>query len=320
MLTGLDHVIIGVHDLYEAWQAFQQLGLAVSGGGNHPSGGTANRIIVIEETYLELIAVREPAEAQQSMLDRLALGEGLLNFVLASNDMQADSQAIRERGIAVLGPDAGELRVGDGRSRGWSRTNVERPDLTQHYPFLIQHDSSGDERRFRLAGWQTPPLHPLGVSKVLSVTLAVDDLGEATQRFQRIYGLDPSPTFTGEPDGWEAMLTAFRLGDSGQSFELAVPLPFAGEAQDEAIDLLTEPGALARHLSLYGESLCRVTLGVRDLAASRRFLDEHSITYTYRDEPRACLWIHPQQACGATLLLYEHDPERVISAGGQPEE
>src|SRR5215469_1372626 len=130
MLTAIDHIIIGVNDLERATTVFsQQLGLAVSGGGIHPSGGTANRIIVIGDTYLELIAVRTPAEAQQSMLDRLAIREGYLNFVLASNDIEADSQAMADRGVSIIGPDPGSLRAAGGRTRGWSRTNIERPDL-----------------------------------------------------------------------------------------------------------------------------------------------------------------------------------------------
>src|SRR5690242_3457108 len=150
-LWGLDHIIIGVNNLGEATRTFQEdLGLAVSGGGIHPTGGTANRIIVIGDTYLELITVRDRAEAQQSMLDRLAKGDGYLNFVLASNDISADSQAMVKRGISIIGPNAGELCSANDRRRGWIRTDVERPDLTQHYPFLIQHDSSGEERRRRL--------------------------------------------------------------------------------------------------------------------------------------------------------------------------
>ena len=97
MLTGIDHIIIGVNDLEQAANVFQQdLGLAVSGGGIHPTGGTANRIIVIGDTYLELITISNPSEAQQSMLDRLAKGDGYLNFVLASNNIHADSQAMIE--------------------------------------------------------------------------------------------------------------------------------------------------------------------------------------------------------------------------------
>src|SRR6266705_3869670 len=105
MLTTIDHIIIGVHNLEKAATQFtQKLGLAVSGGGIHPTGGTANRIIVIGDTYLELIAVRTPAEAQESMLGRLAKGQGYLNFVLTSNDIEADSAAMARRGVSILGP------------------------------------------------------------------------------------------------------------------------------------------------------------------------------------------------------------------------
>src|SRR5215471_2834703 len=309
MLTEIDHIIIGVNDLKRAKQVFsQKLGLAVSGGGIHPSGGTANRIIVIADTYLELIAVRTPAEAQQSMLDRLAIREGYLNYVLASDDIEADSTAMARRGISVIGPTPGELKAADRRTRGWSRTNIERPDLAQRYPFLIQHDSAGEERRFRLAGWSTPPEHPLGVAQVLSTTIAVADLTEATQRFHHIYGLQPSEAFTGEADGWDAMLVSFPLGgnDQGQCFELATPLALSSEVDQEVdYEHLPGPGALARHLHQFGESLCRIILAVQNLDTARGYLDEQGVTYTYRSVIHPVVWIHPDYACGASIVLHE---------------
>jgi hypothetical protein len=309
MLTAIDHIIIGVNNLEQAATLFgQKLGLAVSGGGIHPTGGTANRIIVIGETYLELIAIHAPSEAQQSMLDRLAIHEGYLNFVLASTDIEADSKAMTNRGIPILGPASGSLKAADGRTRGWSRTNIERPDLAQHYPFVIQHDSSGEERRFRLAGWTTPPQHPLGATQVRCATIAVADLAEAAQRFQHIYGLQPTESFTGEADGWDALLVAFPLGgnDQGQCIELAEPLPLSAEADQEVeYDHLPEPGALARHLQRFGESLCRMTLAVENLDASRSYLDEHQVTYTYREITHPVVWIHPDYACGASIVLHQ---------------
>ncbi len=309
MLTAIDHIIIGVNNLEQATTLFtQKLGLAVSGGGIHPTGGTANRIIVIGDTYLELIAVHTPAEAQESMLGRLAIREGYLNFVLATNDIKADSRTMANRGVSIIGPAPGSLRAADGRTRGWSRTTIERPDLAQRYPFIIQHDSIGEERRFRLAGWATPPEHPLGVTQVRSATIAVADLAEATQRFQHIYGLEPSETFTGEADGWDAMLVSFPLGgnDQGQSFELAEPLPLSAE-EDQEVDYehLPEPGALARYLQQFGESLCRITLAVQNLDASRRYLDEQEVTYTYRNMAHPVVWIHPDYACGASIVLHQ---------------
>ncbi len=305
MLVGLDHIIIGVNDLAGAEKVFsQQLGLAVSGGGIHPSGGTANRVIVIGDTYIELITVRAPEEAQQSLLDRLAKGDGYLNFVLASNDIEADSAAMRQRGVPIIGPVAGQLKSPDGHTRGWQRADIEHPELAQHYPFIIQHDSTGEERRFRLAGWRQPPEHPLGAVKVLNATIAAKDLKEAAARFQHIYGLEPSEPFSGDADGWEALLVAFSLGDSGQSFELAEPLPLS-EGTVLETPLLPEPGSLDAYLQTYGESLCRITIAVEDIAASCRFLDEHGVTYTYQDEPHPVLWIHSYHACGAAITLHE---------------
>lgn len=305
MLTALDHIIIGVNKLEQATKTFsERLGLIASGGGIHAAGGTANRIIVIGDTYLELITVRTPTEAQQGMLDRLSKGEGYLNFVLASNDIEADSAALRGRGVPIIGPTPGQLKAPDGRTRGWTRLDIDRPDLAQHYPFLIQHDSADEERRYRLAGWAAPPVHPLGAIKVLSVTIAVEDLEEAATRFQHIYGLHPSAPYSGEADGWEARLVSFSLGeDSGQHFELAAPLPFSTDLI--GTELLPEPGALVRYLQRFGESLCRVTLAVESLAASRRYLDEHGVTYTYLEERRPVLWIHPHQSCEATIMLLE---------------
>jgi hypothetical protein len=175
-------------------------------------------------------------------------------------------------------------------------------------PFLIQHDSTGDERRFRLAGWQTPPEHPLGATKVLSATIAVADLGEAAQRFQHIYGLEPSEVFTGEVDSWDALLVSFLLHESLQSFELATPLPTLVDPVDTSVPL-PEPGALAAYLQRFGESLCRITLAVDNLAASKRYLDTHGVTSIYRDNPRPVLWIQPDQACGAAIVLHEFTPD-----------
>ena len=309
MLTALDHIIIGVSDLEQATITFsEKLGLQPSGSGTHPTGGTANRIIVIGDTYIELLTIRDAAKAQQSMQERLSKGDGYLNFVLASNDLETDSAAIKSRGVSIIGPTSGKLTSADGRSRGWLRTDIERPALTQHYPFLIQHDSTGEKRRKRLAGWTSPPPHALGAVKVLSTTIAVADLKEATQRFQHIYGLQPSSPFTGEADEWEAMLVAFPLNTSGQSFELAEPLPLAS---DEAPDteLLSEPGGLAHYLQTFGESLCRITLAVEDLATARRYLDEHGAIYTYSEpremHPHTVLWISPSSACGTTIVLHE---------------
>ena len=66
------------------------------------------------------------------------------------------------------------------------------------------------------------------------------------------------------------------------------------------------------YLHHFGESLCRMTLAVENLAASRRYLDAHNVTYTYKEQgdyPRPVLWIAPDQACGASIVLHEFTPD-----------
>lgn len=301
MLTGIDHVIIGVNDLEQATAIFsQKIGLTPSGGGKHPTGGTSNRIIVIGDTYLELITMHAPEEAQQSMRERLAQGDGYLNCVFTSNDIAADSEAMRQRHITVIGPGEGKLTAPDGRSRSWTRIDIERRDLTQRHPFIIQHDSAGEERRFKLAGWHTPPEHPLGAVRVISTTIAVPDLIEATARFRRIYDLTSSDVAAGTGQDWNARISAFLLGESGQSIELAMPMDSSmREGQ------FPEPGALEHYLRKFGEGLCRMTLGVKNIAAARHYLDTQKVAYTFYEEPQVELWIHPDQACGAAIVLRE---------------
>jgi catechol 2,3-dioxygenase-like lactoylglutathione lyase family enzyme len=295
MLTSLDHIIIGVHDLDAAAQIFRHdLGLLSSGGGVHPVGGTANRIIVIGDTYLELISIYRPEEAQESLRQRLAKREGYLNFVLSSNDIQADSQAMLARGVALIGPKAGSLRSADGRVRAWMRADIERPDLAQHYPFIIQHDSIGEERRQRLAGWSTPPEHPLGALKIHSVTLAVEDLAEASRRFAHIYGIRSSEPSSAASQGLGAQVVSFALGSSGQSFELAAPA-----LEDKG------PNALRDHLGQFGESVYRMTLLVNDIASARRYLGERAIPFTSIESAQPLLWIDAIHSCGAPIVLRE---------------
>ncbi len=305
MFVGIDHVIIGVSDLERASATFgEKLGLTVSGGGTHPSGGTGNSIIVIADTYLELITIHEPGEAQLSMLARLAKGDGYVNFVLGSNDLKGDSQAMKERGVPIIGPNPGSLQSTNGQIRSWTRVDIERPDMAQSYPFLIQHDSSGDERRFRLAGWQAPPEHPLGAVGVYSTTIAVANLEEATRRFEHIYGIRASEPFVEEE--WNARLVSFALGTGKQYFELAAPLDTRRGATGTPSTpprSLADAGGLAHHLATFGESLCRMRVSVRDMDEAQRYLDAHNVTHTYRGEKQAELWIASDQSCGAALVL-----------------
>jgi len=66
MITRLDHVVVGVRDLDEAIQNYQQLGFEVRPGGRHTGLGTHNALIRFGLDYLELLATYNESEVTQS--------------------------------------------------------------------------------------------------------------------------------------------------------------------------------------------------------------------------------------------------------------
>jgi hypothetical protein len=67
----LDHVLIAVQDLEAAARELEaRHGLASIEGGRHAARGTANRIVPLGETYVELITVVDEAEAAASVFGR----------------------------------------------------------------------------------------------------------------------------------------------------------------------------------------------------------------------------------------------------------
>ncbi len=65
----MDHVIVIVHDLdAAASRYYEQHGLASVAGGRHPANGTANRIVPLGTSYIELMAPTHPSNHVDSAL------------------------------------------------------------------------------------------------------------------------------------------------------------------------------------------------------------------------------------------------------------
>ena len=91
-----DHVIYATRDLDAAARRIEhELALPVRPGGRHDGIGTHNRIVPLGGGYLELMAVADPAEAEQSELGTALLrrieadAEGLMAWSLAVTDIEA---------------------------------------------------------------------------------------------------------------------------------------------------------------------------------------------------------------------------------------
>ena len=118
----MDHVIYAVDDLDEAAAGlFDREGLGSVPGGRHEGWGTANRIVPLGDTYLELIAVVDVDEAEGSEFGRgvrRAQTEERPARGLGRRDgrHRRGRQAARPRGGGEVARDRGRLDAPGGGS------------------------------------------------------------------------------------------------------------------------------------------------------------------------------------------------------------
>jgi hypothetical protein len=196
----LDHVLIAVAELRSAGLEIEEhYGLASVEGGNHPAWGTANRIVPLGDSYLELIAVVDAAKAGQSAIGRwvaAAVSSTLRPLGWAVRTAQLDEVA-RRLGLSV---HAGSRTTPGGDQMRWRSAGIDQAAAEPSLPFFIEwgprtqlpgraeiHHSAGAAKiarlvlsgdAGRLAGWLGDHQLPIVVSKgrpaVSAIHIAVD--------------------------------------------------------------------------------------------------------------------------------------------------
>ena len=203
MIVGIDHIVIACEDLSLAAVDLERaLGLRASGGGRHDALGTVNRLVWLGDSYLELIAVTDPARAATSWIGAptlLALerGGGLATYALATDDLAADVARLRVAGSGIVGPIDGERRRSDDRLVRWS---LAHPRLLGpgEPPFLIEHDTSAAEWTPAERQARAGEIHPIGAPVRLGrLEIAVPDVHRTTMRHVRTLGITFRPSLAG---------------------------------------------------------------------------------------------------------------------------
>ncbi|HVC33007.1 MAG TPA: VOC family protein [Chloroflexota bacterium] len=244
MLQRIDHLVVVVRDLARAAADFANAGFTVTAGGEHVGGATHNSLIAFDDgTYFELIAFKEPDRPQHhKWWTRLAVGEGLTDYALGSDDLVADAARLRQQGMALDGPVDGGRRRPDGEQLAWRTillgrgltSGTEQPAL----PFVIEDVTP---RALRVpAGAATRHRRP--VTRVAGVTIVVGDLTTAAA-LSKVLGAPGRPSTASRR---ERDARALRFDIGRQWIELVIP------AQDD--------GALAHHWRAFGDGPYEVVL------------------------------------------------------------
>ena len=186
IVQGIDHLIVTVRDLDGAERTWQRLGFATTARGFHRTGGTANHLIMLDRTYVELLgqADRSTPSAYPDMIE----DPGLWGVALRAS-AQATFRLWTDAGFRVTPP--ADLHRGveiDGASEV-ARFRLTMLERSPELPFLLfccEHVTPQFVWHAHL------PPHPNGARSLRELIVLVGD--ETTGKaLRRLAGLPAAP-------------------------------------------------------------------------------------------------------------------------------
>jgi catechol 2,3-dioxygenase-like lactoylglutathione lyase family enzyme len=220
VLTRLDHLVILVSDLDLAAADYERLGFAVTSGGEHADGLTRNALVPFGDgSYFELVTFLNPEDPTDNIWGWRGFlpREGLIDYCVASDDLESDVRRLQSLGFGVDGPDDGGRRLPDGLEIRWRSARMRQEDRL--LPFMIEDLTP---RELRVPGGPAAE-HPNGATGIARLELSAPDVEEAA-----------------------ASLSMLLETDTGASLQLGAGMlsPVATEKEDAA-----PPGPLAVELA-----------------------------------------------------------------------
>lgn len=146
----VDHVIILVPDLEAAGSAFESAGLHVTPQTRHsPAMGTANRCIMLEGSYIEIMGIVAATPANATWRTLLAAGVGIRGLALRSTDIEGSAKQLAALDIPAEAArhfsrltDEGELRFSVTRIDPAATSGLQCLVCEHHTPELLWRDDT----------------------------------------------------------------------------------------------------------------------------------------------------------------------------------
>ncbi len=181
-LLRLDHVVVAVTDLERTVARYEEAGFTVAPGGRHPGRNTRNALVVFEDgAYLELITYDAPSPDERWWRELDAHGDGLVDFALLPQDLEAVVAQAKARGLAdITGPLPGGRVRPDGERVAWQTARQAQHDL----PFLC---ADLTPRSLRVPEGSVRQ-HRNGATGIAQVTVAVRDVKASLARYRAFLG------------------------------------------------------------------------------------------------------------------------------------
>lgn len=262
MAHEIDHIVVAVTDLDQTAADYARAGFTVLDGGTHAGGLTRNALVTFQDgSYLELIALVDPHQRpDHHFFTKLDQGDGPIAFAIRSDGLTEEADRLQATDLQPNGPRDGGRKRPDGQDVVWKTLSVES-DAAPTLPFLIEDVT---DRTLRVPNGASSK-HPLEVSGIAGVVIAVGDLDRSRPAFTTLFG-EPSTV----PNG-----VRYTAGD--QWVELTAPngsddlAAFHTDRGDNLYQIVLRPtnGADPQELSSVATHGLRVRIGECEIPPNR---------------------------------------------------
>jgi catechol 2,3-dioxygenase-like lactoylglutathione lyase family enzyme len=223
MSRAIDHLVLAVNDLEAAREAYRRMGFTLTPPAQHP-WGTANSLVQLQDNFLELLGIAEPAKIPPPEPGRFSFGafnqaflkrrQGLSMLVFQSADAQRDQAEFKARGLETYEPFdfSRQAKLPDGslKTVSFSLAFVTEPRMPDAAFFTCQQHAP---EFFWKPEYQR---HANGARAVVEVVMLANDPGAFAEFFGKL--VEPAAVTRAEgalrvalSDGALSLLDATRL-------------------------------------------------------------------------------------------------------------
>ncbi|CUX70121.1 MULTISPECIES: VOC family protein [Agrobacterium] len=177
LILPIDHVIIPVADLAATGAAFEAAGFVVTPEARHSAAmGTANRCIMFDRTYIELMGVVEETSANLPWRRAIKHGSGMGGLAFSTSNIQVTANDFKARCIRTEALRHFSRQTNEGELR-FSVIRID-PSETPGFQCLVC------EHHTRELLWRPELLrHPNSVTSIEAIFLpSVEGLGRFGQQ------------------------------------------------------------------------------------------------------------------------------------------
>ncbi|MBL8698939.1 MAG: VOC family protein [Alphaproteobacteria bacterium] len=276
LIGGIDHVVIAVRGLDDAYTRYAHLGFTLTPRGVHTQLDTANHTIMFPDmTYFEVLAVTRPGVKNAYYADFVRQREGVAGIALKADDARVVQAALKDAPFHASDAIDFARPVDMPQGRAEARFTVTQfdPVATPGARFFVCQHYTPD------VVWRRDMLtHANGALGLKGVTIVVRDPLDAARRYETLFGAK----LQRQPD-------RIDIPTASGTLSLVAPATFAERHAGDPIVRLAPPYCAALSFKVVDRVTTDMALRARGVA-----------TRTLRD---GTVVVGSTEACGTILTF-----------------